>query len=70
MATYNLASNGYGNALLPVGTKPLPDPILIYHQQGLVAIIRAYYHLFLNASTSKLLIKYIYAYHGVGFGMK
>ena len=31
----NIAS---GNVLLPDGTRPLPEPQLTYHQQGLVAI--------------------------------
>ena len=26
------------NGLLPDGTKPLPEPVLTYHQMGLVAI--------------------------------
>ena len=30
---------GSGNGLLPDGTKPLPEPMLTYHQWGLVAFI-------------------------------
>ena len=30
---------GSGNGLLPDGTKPLPEPMLTSHQQGLVAFI-------------------------------
>ena len=30
---------GSGNGLLPDGTKPLPEPILTNHQQGVTAFI-------------------------------
>ena len=36
MASLNLVNIGYGNGLLPDGTKPLPKPMLTYHQWGLV----------------------------------
>ena len=29
---------GSGNGLLPDGTKPLPEPMLTYHQKGLVGV--------------------------------
>ena len=32
MATGILVNLGPGNGLLPDGTKPLPEPMLIYHQ--------------------------------------
>ena len=35
---------GSGNGLLPDGTKPLPDPMLTYHQYGPVASIGGHYH--------------------------
>ena len=39
-----LAEHCSGNGLLPEGTKPLPEPMLTYHQWGPVAFIRGYYH--------------------------
>ena len=39
MALEILVKTGSGNGLLPDGTKPLPEPMLIYHQQGPVAFI-------------------------------
>ena len=33
MAAVILVNIGSGNGLLPDGTKPLPDPILTYHQR-------------------------------------
>ena len=36
-ATVILDNIGSGNGLLPDGTKPLPEPMLIYHQRGSVA---------------------------------
>ena len=33
----NLGQIGSGNGLVPDGTKPLPEPMLTYHQQGPVA---------------------------------
>ena len=36
MATQILVNIGSGNGLLPDGTKPLPEPMWTYHQQGLV----------------------------------
>ena len=37
MATMILENIGSGNGLLPDGTKPLPEPMLTYHQRGSVA---------------------------------
>ena len=37
MATVILDNIGSGNGLLPDGTKPLPEPMLTYHQRGSVA---------------------------------
>ena len=34
-----LGQHGSGNGLLPDGTKPLPEPMSIYHQQGPLAFI-------------------------------
>ena len=34
MATYIWINIGSGNGLLPDGTKPLPEPMLTYHQRG------------------------------------
>ena len=38
MTTENWAKIGSGNGLLPDGTKPLPEPMLTYHEYGPVAI--------------------------------
>ena len=35
---------GSGNGLLPDSNKPLPEPMLIYHQRGLVAFTGGQYH--------------------------
>ena len=35
----NMINNGSGNGVLPNGTKPLPEPILTFHQWGPVALI-------------------------------
>ena len=32
MATYFYVNIGSGNGLLPDGTKPLPEPVLTYHE--------------------------------------
>ena len=37
MATEILDNIGSGNGLLTDGTKPLPEPMLTYHQKGFVA---------------------------------
>ena len=37
MATEIWVNSGSGNGLLPDGTKPLPEPMLTYHQLGRVA---------------------------------
>ena len=34
-----LVNTDLGNGLLPDGTKPLPEPMLTYHQQGPMAFI-------------------------------
>ena len=39
-----LVNTGSGNGLLPDGTKPLPEPMLTYHQQGPVAFFWWHYH--------------------------
>ena len=39
MATEIWVNIGSGNGLLPEGTKPLPEPMLIYHQWGPLAFI-------------------------------
>ena len=38
MATLIEVNIGSGNGLLPDGTKPLPEPIMTYHEGGPVAI--------------------------------
>ena len=38
MVSQNLVNIGWGNGLLPDGTKPLPEPMLIYHQWGQLTI--------------------------------
>ena len=38
MAMETLANTGSGNSLLPDGTKPLPEPVLAYHQWGFVLL--------------------------------
>ena len=35
---------GSGNGLLPDGTKPLPEPMLTYHQRGSVALSWEQFH--------------------------
>ena len=37
MVTLSLVNTGSCNGLLPDGTKPLPKPVLTYHQKGFVA---------------------------------
>ena len=40
MTPYGITVNiGSGNGLLPDGTKPLPEPMLTYHQEGPVTFI-------------------------------
>ena len=45
MVSKILVNTGSGNGLLPDGTKPLPEPVMTNHQQGLVTIWRFYYGL-------------------------
>ena len=35
----DLGNIGSGNGLVPDGTKPLPEPMLIYHQWGPLELI-------------------------------
>ena len=46
MATYMWVNTGSGNGLLPDGTKPLHEPMLTNHWQGLglVALLGAQFH--------------------------
>ena len=44
MATETWVNIGSGNGLLPDGTKPLLEPMLTYHQKGLVAFIWGQFH--------------------------
>ena len=44
MASLNLVNIGSGNGLLPDGNKPLPEPMLINHQWGLVAFTWGRFH--------------------------
>ena len=39
MAAEIWVNTGSGNGLLPDGTKPLPEPMLTYHQSGTVTFI-------------------------------
>ena len=39
MAAYILVNIGSGNGLLLDGPKPLPEPVLTYHEQGPAAFI-------------------------------
>ena len=39
-----LVNTGSGSGLMPEGTKPLPEPMLTYHQLGPVAFIWGHYH--------------------------
>ena len=50
---------GPGNGLLPDGTKPLPEPILIYHQRCSVALTWEQFHLKLmrNICSKIILLK-------------
>ena len=43
-ATRSWVNIGSRNGLLPNGTKPLPEPMLTYHQQGPVVFIGGHYH--------------------------
>ena len=60
IATYVWVNIGSGNGLLPEGTKPLPKPMLTYHQLGSAAITweqfhsecQSYYILFEISATS------------------
>ena len=38
MVSKILVNTGSVNGLLPDGTKPLPEPVMTNHQQGLVTI--------------------------------
>ena len=40
----DLGQQGSGNGLVPDGTKPLPEPMLTYHQTCSVAFIREKFH--------------------------
>ena len=42
--THKYVNIGSGNGLLPDGTKPLPEPMLTYHQLGSVSFIREQLH--------------------------
>ena len=44
MAPKNWVNIGAGNGLLPDGTKPLPEPMLIYHQMVSVAYAKEQFH--------------------------
>ena len=44
MASGTLVNIVSGNGLMPDGTKPLPKPLLTYHQQGPVAFISEQFH--------------------------
>ena len=44
MALEILVNTGSGYGLLPDGTKPLPEPMLTYHQQGSMPFIWGHYH--------------------------
>ena len=39
MVSQNLVNIGPGNGLLPDDTKPLPEPMMTHHQEGLMAFI-------------------------------
>ena len=39
-----LVNTASGNDLLPGGTKPLPEPLLTYHQWDFVAITKDQFH--------------------------
>ena len=41
----NLCYIGSGNGLLPDGNKPLPEPMLTYHQWGQVAFFQGQFHM-------------------------
>ena len=44
MTTEILVNIGSGNGLLPDSTKPLPEPMLTYHQYGPVIFIWEQFH--------------------------
>ena len=44
MVTWIWINIGSGNGLLPDGTKPLPEPMLTYHQRGSVAFSSEQFH--------------------------
>ena len=44
MGIYIWVSIGSGNSWLPDNTKPLPEPMLTYHQYGSVALTQDQFH--------------------------
>ena len=44
MALEILVNTGSGHGLLPESTKPLPEPMLTYYQQGPLVFIWGHYH--------------------------
>ena len=55
MATEIWVNIGSGNGLLPDGTKPSPEPLLIYHQYGLLASIWVqFYKTYFNQQSLQL----------------
>ena len=44
MASLNLVNVGLGNGLLPNGTKPLPEPMLIYHKMCSIVVTWRQFH--------------------------
>ena len=58
MVTEIWVNIGSGNGLLPDGTKPLPEPMLTYHQKGWVTFIWGQVH---KPSTTEIIwkIKYL-----------
>ena len=44
MASWIWVNISSGNGLLPDGTKPLPDPMLTYHQWGLTTFLWGQFH--------------------------
>ena len=61
IASLIMVNIGLSNGLLPDGPKPLPEPILAYHQGDLVAFIRGQqFSWILKISIPKVCLKFIH----------
>ena len=60
MVTQNLVNIGSGNGLMPVGTKPLPEPMLTYHHWNPSAFSWQQFHRLLWISLTTKYLKTTY----------